>query len=285
MLPILARRRGLALQPYPDITLGNRCGRLDLPDLSISEVVYPPGQTMGSHSHRNANVSLMLAGSCDETVGGRTWQVGAMSLVLKPAGAVHSNHYGPAGARSMIIELQENSDLARDLEKEVEGTARWISSAPIAARGLQTLGLSLASQLREGHSQQTIVEDITELLSFAFREQEDRLRWRRCVREAWTLLRESFPFPPSQKDVARTVGVHPVYLARAFRQQLGYSPTEFRRQLQIAEAARRLAETREPLSLIASAAGFSDQSHLTRTFRAQLGVTPGRFRRRFGNSI
>jgi AraC-like DNA-binding protein len=47
----------------------------------------------------------------------------------------------------------------------------------------------------------------------------------------------------------------------------------------VEEAARRLADTDQPLAEIALACGFCDQSHLTRTFRRRTGLTPGAWRR------
>jgi AraC family transcriptional regulator len=43
-------------------------------------------------------------------------------------------------------------------------------------------------------------------------------------------------------------------------------------------AARKLVTSDEPLTGIALAAGFSDQSHFSRTFKRQTGMTPATFR-------
>jgi AraC-like DNA-binding protein len=40
--------------------------------------------------------------------------------------------------------------------------------------------------------------------------------------------------------------------------------------------------SRQPLTLIAQAVGFSDQSHLTSVFRREIGITPGHFRNALG---
>jgi transcriptional regulator GlxA family with amidase domain len=44
-------------------------------------------------------------------------------------------------------------------------------------------------------------------------------------------------------------------------------------------AARELATTSKPLSLVALDAGFYDQSHFSNVFRRQLAMTPGEYRR------
>ena len=68
-------------------------------------------------------------------------------------------------------------------------------------------------------------------------------------------------------------------MARVFRQHCGVTLGEYVRKLRVDFAARQLISTDEPLTGIAFAAGFSDQSHFTRTFKRQTGMTPDAFRR------
>src|ERR687898_58335 len=84
---------------------------------------------------------------------------------------------------------------------------------------------------------------------------------------------------PSLSSLARAVGVHPVTLARAFRQAFGCTVGEYVRQLRIERAAHQLAGTELSLAEIALAAGFSDQSHFSNMFRERTGLSPSKFRR------
>jgi AraC family transcriptional regulator len=47
----------------------------------------------------------------------------------------------------------------------------------------------------------------------------------------------------------------------------------------VERAKLMMTSTRERLTDIALACGFSDQSHLTRSFRRVVGMSPGRWRR------
>ena len=80
-------------------------------------------------------------------------------------------------------------------------------------------------------------------------------------------------------DVARIAGVHPVHLARVFREKTGCTIGEYLRRVRIEFASRQISGTNVSLSEIALAAGFADQSHLTKTFKAHFGVTPSNYRR------
>lgn len=68
-------------------------------------------------------------------------------------------------------------------------------------------------------------------------------------------------------------------LARQFRWHYGCTVGTYVRRLRVQYAARQLAATRTPLSDVAIAAGFCDQSHLCRVFRQVTGTSPGEFRR------
>jgi AraC family transcriptional regulator len=74
------------------------------------------------------------------------------------------------------------------------------------------------------------------------------------------------------------VGVHPTHLGRVFRAHYGVSVGEYGRRFRLARAATELARTDMPVAVIATRAGFADQSHFTRLFKRYAGTTPARYR-------
>lgn len=89
-------------------------------------------------------------------------------------------------------------------------------------------------------------------------------------------------------ELALSVGVHPVHLTRAFREQHGVTIPAYVRQLRVDAARKLLKSSSLSLADIAGMVGFADQSHLTRVFKRLTGVPPGQYRRgggvRSGNS-
>jgi AraC family transcriptional regulator len=100
----------------------------------------------------------------------------------------------------------------------------------------------------------------------------------RWLKEAIDLLHAEFTEPLSLEYVARAVGVHPVYLARVFRQRHQCTVGEYIRRLRIEYACRQLATSDTPLTDIAMAAGFADPSHFSKVFRRIMGLSPAAFR-------
>jgi AraC family transcriptional regulator len=85
----------------------------------------------------------------------------------------------------------------------------------------------------------------------------------------------------SLSQQAACVGVHPVHLAREFRRFYHCTIGDYIRQLRIKFACEKLVQSDLPLSEIALASGFFDQSHFTRTFKQLTGKTPQAYRADF----
>ncbi|KFZ38496.1 hypothetical protein HR45_03445 [Shewanella mangrovi] len=64
---------------------------------------------------------------------------------------------------------------------------------------------------------------------------------------------------------------------RRFRQTLGITPHAYLLALRV-DYARQLLRTNQPLSMVATQAGFYDQSHLTHAFKRRYNITPARYR-------
>ncbi len=69
------------------------------------------------------------------------------------------------------------------------------------------------------------------------------------------------------------------YFARGFKTTTSESPHRWLLQRRVETARNMLLSSDMPLSQIAIAVGFTDQSHLTKLFSKQMGATPGAWRR------
>jgi transcriptional regulator GlxA family with amidase domain len=82
----------------------------------------------------------------------------------------------------------------------------------------------------------------------------------------------------SIEALATVAGLSKYYFARAFKQSEGITPHDYVMQCRVRRAQELLAGTDLPISEIAVAVGFSDQSHCARRFREHIGLTPSRYR-------
>lgn len=85
----------------------------------------------------------------------------------------------------------------------------------------------------------------------------------------------------SLSATAATLGVHRVYLSRAFRESCGIQYTKYINSVRASYAARLLrAQTKKSISEIAYEAGFGSIRSFNREFKALYGVCPAEFPKR-----
>lgn len=245
--------------------------------LNLSETHYPARLRMPAHSHDPAALSFVLAGGYAEKTGARERECTPLSLVFHPRGESHSVVFHQAGVRIFRVELGEQwptrlqhflpmfdepaefnggvlAFLMMRLYGEIQRDDCW---SALSAEGLM---LEVMAELGRA----------TEVLNAAARP-----HWIEEVRE---ILSSRLAATPSLADLAASVNVHPVHLAREFRKRLGCTIGEYVRRLRIEQACAALTTSNAPMSDIALAAGFYDQSHFSNTFKKLTGLTPAAWR-------
>jgi AraC family transcriptional regulator len=101
-------------------------------------------------------------------------------------------------------------------------------------------------------------------------------RWLIRARE---ILHSRFSESLSVRGIAYEVDIHPVHLARSFRRHYERTIGEYLQELRVRHACKQLLTSDRPISQIALASGFYDQSHLSRIVRRLTGQSPAVMRR------
>ena len=235
---------------------------------------YPAGMRMGRHAHGEWRYCLAVRGAYTDSWrrGARTRTPGQLSL--HPAEETHSSAFHSA-VTCFHVEL----------------TGPWrerlLGEAGIAPEPHEFLGgqvPAVVERLRDEYVRADacsalVIEGLAcELIGWSARALRGEAPGASWVYRARDLLRDRFAEPLALADVAAAVGVHPVQFARQFRRTFGCSVGAFVRRVRVDHACRAL-RTAAPLSDIALAAGFADQSHFSRVFKRATGRTPGEYRR------
>ena len=259
------------------LTSGTPLERLDAGIFAITRSNYGPSQRIASHTHDYASATIVLRGSLTERVASKRYELNLDRCLFRPAEVIHENAYGLRGAECLIIAAEPSWVASDRVAKRVFG---GIAIAPggvalMAARRIRR-------ELRVGDDAAVVaIEGLALELVAAAARQINRARpriiprWLEVVRER---LHDDRATPVRLHALARDAGVHPVYLARAFRQQFGCSPGEYLRQRRIDRACAELAETDRSIAAIALDAGFASPSHFATAFRAAMGVSPRDYR-------
>ena len=230
---------------------------------SVTVASLPPGLQLPPHAHERATLNVVLDGPYEETVGRRSLGThGPATLISKPAGAVHENRVSEP-VECLVIEV-DASDVVDDVV--IQRSARVAHCA----------GRLRAELVRADDVTTVAVEEL--VLGLLAEGRPGPEGNNRSIARARDLLHDE-PAPQSLSELADRLGLHPVYLARAFRARYGCSVGEYVRCLRLERARRLLHHSRLDLGAIAAEAGYSDQSHMTRDFRRMFDHSPGAYRR------
>ena len=100
------------------------------------------------------------------------------------------------------------------------------------------------------------------------------------LREVVDFIKTNLDAPLRVEQLASRVGLSQVQLDRRMKRVFRLSTKKFIMKCRLEEASRRLVSSDDPLSAIALACGFSDQSAFTRQFRAATKLPPLSYRKK-----
>lgn len=249
----------------------------EISGLHLMDGIYGAKTKIPNHSHEQAVFCIALKGVCRELFAGRVRHYDALTVQFLPSYQCHSLDFPLIDTRTFSLDVSGNW-----LERANEYSLKLENSVHCHGGLLAGLMMRLYREFRQadGASRLSIEGLALEMLAAASRDQarfseKHAPRW---LERAEELLRERYPERLTINEVATTVGVHPMHLAREFRRFKRCTIGEYVRELRITRACHQLQHSEEPLAAIAVGAGFSDQSHFSRTFKRVMGMTPAEYR-------
>jgi len=266
-------------EPISPATLGHKLNKLELEDFTFTEATYAPCSVLPPHIHAYDSFCLTLAGLGSETNGTMVENTRPGTMIIRPAGQIHSDRFGPMVTRTFISEVHPN------WLKNFSEFARVFQDVKYLQGGLiPSLALRIYQESRLKDSAAPIVVEglMLELLGSASRWLiKPPVRVPPWLTQARDLLHSHFSDSLNLITIAQVVGVHPTHLARAFKQHYRSTVGDYVRRLRLDWSSKQLADSVDSIAEIAVAAGFYDQSHFIHTFKRFTGLTPAEFRTSF----
>ena len=260
----------------PGSLYGHVSKSLRVADLILTEAAFDANSRLPRHAHENSYFCFVLQGVYTERYGNREVMCQPSTLAFRQSGQTHEDLVHGADTRVLVLEISSTW-----IEKLRAESLILANSTEVKGSSMSQLAARLVREFHKTDSAAKLaIEGLAlELLAEATRQPDIRLRvapaWLRQARE---MIREHFPEALTLTRIAAEVGVHPVYLATAFRQKFGLTIGEFVRQLRIEHACAELVKGDLSLAAIALQAGFVDQSHFSKVFKLYLGMTPHKYR-------
>lgn len=261
-----------------DHFLGARQASWKSSGFSVSQMVPTvPEDGVIEHAHAEAHFVLVLEGDYVSSARGlagvnkvSSTRAGPL-LVYNPPGTLHRDRFRSESGRFVTVSLSLAAQ--RGLEEVMALPDYPLAPGPGALRAALRLasapsdaGLDLDSKC------------MALMVATATRYEEVCAQAPHWLRRARECLHGDLERPLPVADIARACDVHPVHLARAFRNHFGCSPGAYRRRLRLNMAAALLAAESADISEIAMSCGYFDQAHFSRAFSEAFGLPPGSYR-------
>jgi AraC family transcriptional regulator len=249
---------------------------LRVADFILTESEFDPYSRLPRHAHENSYFCFALQGGFTERCGSREVVYQPSALTFRASGQPHEAIVHEMHTRVLMVEISSR------LTEKLKADSLTIKSTAELCGG--TMSRLCARLNREFHKADSAAHLAIEGLALELVAEATRQPYRRIgaapgwLRQAREMIVEHFSEPLKLKQIAGEVGVHPVYLATAFRQKFGVTVGEFVRQLRIEHACADLINGDLPLAAIALQAGFVDQSHFSKVFKLYVGMTPHKYR-------
>jgi len=243
--------------------------------LNLVEATYASCSRVPEHSHERALFCIVLHGNLEATHANKVRTLEPFSVEFLPPNHSHALFF-PAITHAFCIdippqwlEMGEKYLLKLDNYAFAVGSLSWLlrrlyrefvmfdAASSLAIEGLTLEMLAEVSRLNVTAVNRKPPVWISQVVDLVHARYSDRL----------TLA-----------EIAATVSVHPVHLAREFRRFQGCTVGEYIRRVRIEQACRELTDSTQSLATIAVSAGFADQSHFSKTFKRLVGMTPIQYR-------
>lgn len=258
--------------------LGNCTVKREAAGFAFAELIptVPAGE-VAPHTHTDAHFVLLSRGAYISTAAGAPSPAQPPLLIYNPPGTTHRDRFQTLHGRFFTVSIA--ADSFRHITEFITPVER--STAWTEGHALE-LTQRLSCECRNWDTASPLIAEgiclqlIGEMTRAAGRQHRHPPAWLKAAREA---LHDRCVEDIRISDIARLAGVHPIHLARTFREFFGGTPGDYLRRCRLDRAAALLTRNELPIARIAAEAGFADQSHFSKAFRKAFSTSPSEFRR------
>jgi len=231
--------------------------------------------------HATASISLVLSGTfaCRSGCGLSLLAPGAWFLVDTGTPFECSHQHGEGDhCLSFQFAAETFARLAHDAgapggRLRRQSLPPWRAQAPLVARALR------AMERREAVEEIAFEVAGAVIRAAAGSDRETALcRHHAAVARVVRRLSSAPDGPHTLADLADAAHLSPYHFLRTFKTITGVTPHQWLLRARLREAAKRLAGSRAPITVIALDVGFADLSNFIRSFRAEFGLSPRQYR-------
>ncbi|WP_240546502.1 AraC family transcriptional regulator [Paenibacillus artemisiicola] len=255
---------------------------------------------MAFHTHDWTEFMYVLSGTCTVETPGGAMAMRKGDLILLDAGVSHKLIVGkdsPCRMLNVEFSFKPCDGIFPSMKQLADSDAGF---AAFLARGLGTIVLRDSADVQQilkslvleldivgagvGKENMTnllisqLLLRVARLTAEGAEDGPDR-QIHRYVRIAAEYIHQHYDCDIQAKDIAAAVNLHPVYLQRIFKANMGVSLTEYLAELRVEKAKMLLARTDVPIIDIADYVGLNSRQYFSMLFKKMTGLSPAAYRK------
>jgi AraC family transcriptional regulator of arabinose operon len=250
-------------------------------EVSVGDVVYPPGGRYGPHSQREVQLLIVYSGSTRVWVDDRP----AVTIPAEWVGLLLPGH------RVLCAFADESPTHHGWIEfpvEDAESVLDRLEALPAMLPTSRALAVLATEAIAVASTPFSTMEPLVAALSAAavlryVGEAESRVRGGDdTIERAQRYLHDHVSDPHVDlQQIAQAVHVSASHLVRRFRAEIGVTPMAYLWHQRVATGVDLLRSTGLPVGEVAVRCGFSSVYHFSRRVKSQTGLSPTELRRRW----
>lgn len=238
--------------------------------MKFSQTIHGNNSHTKTHRHENQYFSILLNGTYLEKNEASETQVLPGDALFRPEGYVHQNYFKDKDAYCFNVEF------GKEWMKKYDYDFKFPEQLAHFKAGMTPFLVQMLVGFMGGKQIDLIEETIADFL-FQIDEKPVKLRqpW---LEKLLKILENELGTFHSLDSLSKRIFIHPVYMARAFKQHTGLTIGQYQLKMKLANALRLLIDTLKPISEISHLHGFFDDSHFINSFRSYYNISPYQFR-------
>ncbi|MBC9795940.1 helix-turn-helix transcriptional regulator [Sinomicrobium weinanense] len=238
--------------------------------VKFSETVHEINSYTETHRHENQYFSILLKGTYLEKNEASETRVLPGDALFRPGGYVHQNYFTDRDVHCF------NMEFGKTWMKKYDYDFKFPEQLAHFKAGMTPFLVQMLVGFMDGKQIDLIEETIADFL-FQVHEKPVKLRqpW---LAKLLKMLENELDSFHSLDSLSKRVFVHPIYMARAFKQNTGVTIGQYQLKVKLVHALYLLMNTLKPISEISHLNGFYDDSHFINSFKSYYKISPHQFR-------
>lgn len=240
---------------------------------NLSMTTYASNRRIEKHYHDNSYLSILVKGKYTEHSQRYQQSVMAGDILFRPSSYTHENQFQECGGTCFHIEFNRAWIEKIEIDLKLKLPQNFVHFKSGVFPSLYKLLFCFQYGQAEDLANEFLYDWLFQINQIPAK--QVGLQWVEKVIQI--LDNELYEFH-SLKSLSERVYVHPVYLARGFKERKGCTIGEFQLKAKLANAIHLLLNTSLSIKDISYQNGFYDDAHFIRSFNTVYHISPQKFR-------